>query len=151
MNEKKELLAYCGLYCGDCAGYSGGIANAAIILKDSLKKYKFSKTAEALFPEKFKDYNKFSDVLEFITELKCDVICRKKQVLEGGCTIRLCAIEKRYFGCYECNDFENCEKLTKLENLHGDSCIKNMKLINEIGLDAWINSDNRLWFGSEEK
>lgn len=29
MKERKELLAYCGVYCGDCLGYTGMIADAA--------------------------------------------------------------------------------------------------------------------------
>jgi len=28
MKERKDLLAYCGFYCGDCLGYSGVIARA---------------------------------------------------------------------------------------------------------------------------
>lgn len=28
MKERKDLLAYCGFYCGDCLGYTSVIADA---------------------------------------------------------------------------------------------------------------------------
>ena len=48
MEERKNLLAYCGLYCGDCAGYSGEIADAAKNLVELLEKYRFDRTAKSL-------------------------------------------------------------------------------------------------------
>lgn len=33
MKESKELLAYCGLYCGDCGAFTSEITEAAIKLK----------------------------------------------------------------------------------------------------------------------
>ena len=44
MKARKDLLAYCGLYCGDCLGYTGVIADAAKNLMMVLKKYKFDRT-----------------------------------------------------------------------------------------------------------
>ncbi|MFX0148347.1 MAG: hypothetical protein ACFE8E_11460 [Candidatus Hodarchaeota archaeon] len=49
MKGKRELLAYCGLYCGDCGGFSGEISDAAIKLNQKLKKYKFERSAKYLF------------------------------------------------------------------------------------------------------
>ena len=58
--RKKDLLAYCGLYCGDCGGFSGEIAEAAINLNKKLIEYKFELTAKYLFPEKLKEYDKLA-------------------------------------------------------------------------------------------
>ena len=39
MKARKDLLAYCGFYCGDCLGYTGVIADAADNLTQVLEKY----------------------------------------------------------------------------------------------------------------
>jgi hypothetical protein len=149
MNDK-NLLAYCGLYCGDCGGYGGGIAGKARELMDVLKEYRFKKTVEHHFPEQIKDYDDFYEKLKFISTLVCEPACRMKNVEDTHCEIKKCAIEKDYFACYECDDYETCEKLATLEELHGDSCVKNLTAIKEMGLEKWIESGDRLWFGSQE-
>jgi len=125
MEKEKVLLAYCGLYCGDCAGYSGEIANAVHNFKKKLTKYKFDRTRRVLFPKKLKDYDKFSYMLEFITTLKCEKICRERKDDETTGKIRKCCRDKGYFACYECEIFEDCEKLKTQEELHSDAYIKN--------------------------
>jgi len=62
MKERKDLLAYCGLYCGDCAGYSGETGNTAKNLMKVLEKYKFDRTAKCLFSEKLGDNDKFCSI-----------------------------------------------------------------------------------------
>lgn len=147
--DNKKLLAYCGLYCGDCAGYSGEIAEAAKIFKNRLTKYKFERTAKHLFSKPLKDYNKFVKMLDFITDLKCSTICRDREEGETTCTIRKCCIEKKYYACHECSDFETCDKLQTMVGLHRDSCVKNLKTIKEMGVEKWIAEAKHYWFGSD--
>lgn len=149
MKERKDLLAYCGLYCGDCAGYSGEIADTAKNLKNILKKYKFDRTAKCLFSEQLKDYDNFREMLEFITSLKCPTICRERADSETSCKIKKCCRVRGFYACCECDDFEICEKLESLEELHGDSCVTNLKAIKEMGPEAWISRGKRHWFGSD--
>jgi len=47
----KDLVAYCCLYCGDCFGYKGKIADLARDLRKELRAAKFAKIAEALAME----------------------------------------------------------------------------------------------------
>ncbi|MGZ7210386.1 MAG: hypothetical protein ACXVHV_10935 [Methanobacterium sp.] len=42
----KSLVSYCGLYCGDCHGYTGSIADLARDLRKELRKYKFKEVAK---------------------------------------------------------------------------------------------------------
>jgi hypothetical protein len=35
------------------------------------------------------------------------------------------------------------------EALRGDACVTNLRAVREIGLEAWVASDKRLWFGCE--
>jgi len=148
MEDRKELLAYCGLYCGDCAGYSGEIAKTANKLKNLLIKYKFNITAKHYFSKDLKEYNKFNDMLEFITTLKCEKTCRKKEDDETKCEIRICCRNKGFFACYECINYMECEKLKSQQKAHGDSYLKNFQAIKEMGIDNWVRNGRRYWFGS---
>lgn len=149
MKPKEELLGYCGLYCGDCAGFSGEIAITSKRLKDLIFKYKFNRTAKELFNGKLREFDKFEKMLQLMTELKCPQICRERGTPEGSCEIKRCCREHGYFACYECEDFTGCEKLKSLEPLHGDSCIKNLVAIKKLGINKWITQEKRLWFGSD--
>ncbi|MBE9593852.1 MAG: hypothetical protein IMF19_10290, partial [Proteobacteria bacterium] len=79
MKERKELLAYCGVYCGDCLGYTGVIADAARNFMVVLEEYKFDRTAKCVLSEELKDYDKFYEMLGFMTGLKCPMVCRERE------------------------------------------------------------------------
>ncbi len=149
MSEREGLLAYCGLYCGDCGGYSGEIARAASRLEKTLTRWKFERTAKHLFTEKLADYDHFAEMLEFISTLKCPKVCREREGGDVSCTIWKCCVDKGFYACYECEEFQRCDKLKTLEGLHGDSCIKNLSAIKEMGLERWLDEGTRLWFGND--
>jgi hypothetical protein len=149
MSEKKGLLGYCGLYCGDCGGYAGEIAQAASQLQKTLAGWRFELTAKHLFSEQLAGYDHLVEMLEFISTLKCPRVCRERGSGEVSCAIWKCCVDKGFYGCHECEEFETCEKLKTLEGLHGDSCIKNLRGIRQMGLEKWIAEGRRLWFGSE--
>lgn len=48
--EDKNLIAYCGLYCGDCFAHKGKVADLARDLRKELRQAKFDKTAKSLLP-----------------------------------------------------------------------------------------------------
>jgi hypothetical protein len=150
MTMNKNLIAYCGLYCGDCAGYSGEIGEAAKNLKEITQRYKFHQTAKHLFPKQLKDYAGFCEMLDFISKLKCPRRCRQIEPGEVKCEISKCCRNKGFFACHECSTFEDCEKLRKMEGLHGDSCIKNLRAIKKMGVDAWIRESKRFWFADDD-
>ncbi len=149
MNETPELLAYCGLYCGDCAGYSGEIADRARELVETMEKYRFELTARHLFPERIKDSPGLAEMLGFMTELKCPAVCRQRTDDSTSCEIRKCCKQKGFYACYECEELEACDKLKSLEALHRDSCIKNLQAIKAMGPEGWVAHGRRLWFGSD--
>jgi hypothetical protein len=151
MGKERELLAYCGLYCGDCGGYSGEIANTAINLLKILEKYKFERTAKCLFSEKLKKYDSLIDMLQFLTTIKCEEICRNRKDSETSCKVRRCCREKGFYACYECDMYDKCTILreTNQEDLYGNSYLKNFQAIKEMGLDEWLKKGKRYWFSSE--
>ena len=67
MTEEKDLIAPCGLYCGECFAYLGTIPDLARDLRKELRKARFDKIAESLsgmsFFAAYKEYDKCYDVL----------------------------------------------------------------------------------------
>jgi hypothetical protein len=145
MDRPPDLLGYCGLYCGDCAGNTGEIADAARSLLTVLERYRFERTAGSLFKSELPDYEGVRKALEFMGGLKCQASCRER---DRPCAIARCAIERGLSGCYECDDFRTCDELAGLEDLHGDACVRNIESIRSMGPEAWVAEGRRLWFGS---
>jgi hypothetical protein len=144
--DSVELIAYCGLYCGDCAGHSGELADAARALLDRMEEYRFDITARGLFADQFKDYDGLVSMLEFMSDTRCRAACRAR---DRTCAIARCCVDRGYSGCYECDEFKKCRKLGDLAGVHGDSCIRNLEGIRELGPEAWVAKGKRLWFGSD--
>ena len=148
MAKGKDLVAYCGLYCGDCFGYEGKIADLARDLRKELRAAKFAKTAKGLgksvsFFSGFKNYQTCYDILGMMVKLRCKKACRGG----GGnpfCKIRKCCQKKEIKGCWECAEFETCRKLDFLKLTHDDGHIKNLRKINKKGIDEFIKG-KRYW------
>lgn len=143
--NNKTLIAYCGLYCGDCFNYKGEIADLARDLRKKLRESKFEHASEGLskYFKDFKDYDTCYRVLGSMVRLRC-----KKACLEGGgnpnCKIRKCCQKKEIRGCFECEEFETCNKFDFLKPIHKDANLKNLKKIKKNGQDKFITT-NRDW------
>jgi len=140
----KELVAYCGLYCGDCFGYRQKIPDLAGDLKKELDECNFKRNADFFaqipFFKPFRHYNEFYKLLGFLENLRCDKACRGG----GGppfCEIRKCCQENDMEGCWECHEFENCKKLDFLRAVHDDAYIRNLKIIKNKGVDEFIKGE----------
>jgi len=141
MPEEKDLIAYCGLYCGDCFGYQGKIADLARDLRKELRQAKFAKTADSLsgnpFFAVFKDYPQCYEVLGAMVKFRCKSTCRGG----GGppfCKMRQCCQKKGIDGCWQCDEFETCQKLDFLKQNHGDAHIKNLNILKKSGVDSFL-------------
>jgi hypothetical protein len=146
MAEDKDLIAYCGLYCGDCFGYRQKIADLARDLRKELRQTKFAKTAESLsevsFFKAYKNYPQCYEVLGAMVKLRC------KSCRSGGgppfCKMRTCCQKKGIDGCWQCDEFETCSKLDFLNANHDDAHIKNLRILKKKGTDSFING-KRYW------
>ena len=144
-DKKTDLIAYCGLYCGDCPAYTQSIANLAKGLQQELRRSKCDKAAPALskIPAfiAFKHYRQFCDLLETMMKMRCKRPCRTG----GGyaqCRVRICAKKKGLPGCWQCDDFPTCTTLGTLEE-YGDvdrTYLKNLRKIKKSGPAALIKS-----------
>jgi len=147
MAEDKELVGYCGLYCGDCAGYQGKVADLARDLRKELRRAKFEMTARAMsevpFFAAYKNYPQCYEVLGTMVKFRCKRSCRGG----GGppfCKMRQCCQKKGIDGCWQCNEFETCPKLDFLKTVHGDAHIKNLRILKKAGVDSFVNG-KRYW------
>jgi hypothetical protein len=137
MVRKKELVAYCGLYCGDCVKFKGNLSKLAKEFSNELSKEKFKKMAEKM-PE-IKDYDEFTKVLEILSDMECKEGCRAG----GGtpdCEIKLCCQKKGFETCAECDEYLYCPELAGLPAIQCGiiSYVKELQKIREIGLDKWL-------------
>ena len=145
MNENKNLIAYCGLYCGDCFNYKGEVANLARDLRKKLREAKFDRHSQGLskFFKEFRNYEQCYEVLGAMVRLRCKRTCRG----EGGppsCKIRNCCQKKNIQGCWECKEFETCEKLNFLKPFHEDAHLKNLRKIKKQGINSFLK-EKRYW------
>ena len=147
MPEEKELIAYCGLYCGDCYRYKGRIADLARDLRKELRQEKFDLTAETMseisFFAAFKNYPQCYELLGEMVKFRCKRTCRGG----GGppvCKIRVCCQKKGIDGCWQCAEFEACKKLDFLKPFHGDAHIKNLRMLKKTGVDSFLEG-KRNW------
>ncbi|MBU6998370.1 MAG: DUF3795 domain-containing protein [Theionarchaea archaeon] len=150
MMERKELLAYCGGYCGDCLGYTGVLADTADSLKVVVDTHKVNQTIQCVFPEQGEKYWEFYEMLTFMTHLRCPKICRERKGEEVFCHIAKCCRKKGFFACYECDELETCNLLkSKFNGLHYESNMRNLKDIKEMGLEEWLSKGKRHCYWDE--
>ena len=147
MPEEKELIAYCGLYCGDCYQYQGKIADLARELRKELRQGKFDERAEKMarnsFFAAFKNYPQCYELLGSMVKFRCKRACRGG----GGppvCKIRECCREKDIEGCWECTEYETCKKMEFLKNFHEDAHLKNLRLLKKSGTESFVKG-RRYW------
>jgi len=140
MNEAGgDLIAYCGLYCGECVNHKGEIADLARDLRKKLREAKFSRIAQELsgFLKEFNNYEQCYETLGAMVKLRCKRTCRGG----GGpplCKIRSCCLKKEIQGCWDCVEFKTCEKLDFLKPIHEDAHIKNLEKIKKQGIDKFL-------------
>jgi hypothetical protein len=156
MSEKGEdpnLIAYCGLYCGDCHGYAGKIPDLARDLRKELRQVHYDKFAAFIstysFGKDFKNYDECYNVLGAMVKFRCRKGC------QGGrgspfCKIRKCAQKKELDGCWKCSEFETCEELKFLEPVHGDAYIKNLKTVKKKGKNEFVKGKT-FWYSPIKK
>jgi hypothetical protein len=150
--EDTNLIAYCGLYCGDCHGFTGEIPDLARDLRKALREYRYDLFADFIsqysFGKDYKDYETCYKVLGAMVKFRCKRGCRNG----GGspfCKIRKCVLKKDLEGCWVCIDFETCKELKFLEPVHGDAHIKNLRTIKKKGKKDFVKGKT-LWYNKKK-
>ena len=117
-------------------------------LRKELRETKFERTAEylatMLFFAAYKNYRECYEVLGELVKMRCKNACRGS----GGppfCKIRKCCQKRGLKGCWECDEFETCEKLDFLKPNHWDAHIKNLRRIKKKGIDEFLRGKKE-WY-----
>ena len=130
----KNLIGYCGLYCGACGIYQGKIRQAVENLRKIIGYYGFDKISADLakWEPAFQHYKEFEGVLDGLIKIfgECPAC------ISGGgdpsCTIRECCKPKGYMTCAECAGMETCEKLQRYPSAKGE-----LQKIKSVGIGKW--------------
>jgi hypothetical protein len=148
--EGAEGIAYCGLCCSNCFIHVGKVADLARDLRKELREAKLDKSAEALseipFLNVLKGYNTCYEVLGALVKFRCKKTCRRG----GGppsCQIRNCCKKKGIDGCWQCDEFQSCQKLEFLSKGHGDAHIRNLRTLSKKGTSAFL-AGKPLWYST---
>jgi len=85
-------------------------------------------------------------VLGAMVKLRCHKACKG----DGGppfCKMRKCCQKKGIDGCWECADFEKCDKLDFLKSGHGDAHIKNLRKLKKAGVEGFLKGKKH-WYSA---
>lgn len=143
-----DKIAPCGLHCDDCFAHQGRIADLARDLRKELRAARFDIFAEEMSKVgPFKDFSEYQEaykVLGAMVKFRCKRGCRAG----GGnpwCAMKKCTERRELAGCWECDDFETCDKLTALEATHGDAHVRNLRKLSKKGPEAFVEG-KREWY-----
>ncbi len=152
MADDRRYTAYCGLYCRDCIPSKSELFQEIRTLEKTLIESGFEKYAERKSKKHniYGNFPVFMDLLKEMQRLECTVPCREGPCSEAGCSqdcrIRKCAVEKRFEGCWECENFRTCELLVPLKEFH-PGLSNNLEMIKKHGIDSWSEKRGKhyLW------
>ena len=140
-NDKENLTAYCGLYCGDCIRYRSRASDLATDILKEFERTKFAdyaKIKKRQMPQ-MAQYDAAISVLKAVSQIKCQMPCRLGgDGCGGSCPVIQCVKENNLKGCWECAEFKTCGKLDFLKAFHGEAHIKNLQKIKDMGIESWI-------------
>lgn len=144
MTDARKVTAYCGLCCLDCIPNNQRFLSLVKELAEVLDEVGFEEYAvhKSRREPAFNGYPTFRKVLEAIPRIKCSGSCYEGPISELGCaqncSIRNCAIDKGYVGCWECDDDENCKLMKACKEFH-PGLESNLRMIREHGIDNWLD------------
>jgi hypothetical protein len=112
-----EKIGYCGIYCGSCIFSQSDLFCAVHTLKSELANNHLEKFAHLREKKRhlFKYYSQFLEDLSASINLEDSDGCRKRGC-DDECEVRECAISQALEGCWDCEQEDTCEKLSKQIN-----------------------------------
>lgn len=98
----------------------------------------------------FKEMPTFMNVLDGIIKIQCKATCQEADGCSNGgetkqCKALKCLKSKNYDGCWQCAEYENCDKLKFLKLSYGYVIEDNLKIIKENGVEAVKSRGNKYY------
>ena len=89
----------------------------------------------------FKDMAMFMNILDGIIKLQCKTTCQEADGCSIGgstheCNALRCVKSKTYDGCWQCDEFVNCNKLSFVKKNYGYIIEENLRIAREKGVKA---------------
>ncbi len=133
--DAKSLVGYCGLYCGACGIYQGGIKQAVENLKQVIGACGFDKMVPELakWAPSLQHYEEFNKVMDGLIKLFGECSSCGNGGGNLNCVVRECCGQKGYTLCVECSNMEECEKLQQYGSVK-----KELQRIKTTGFDKWF-------------
>ncbi len=132
--EKRMHVSFCGSYCHICDWHTGKIKRTAKRALDMIHEYDGFKR---LYDKKVDVENLLQGLMILADSSICSG-CKAETGADERCAIRKCCSSKGFALCSECPEFP-CEILRKHPGVIRFHCIENLREIDNIGLEQWIN------------
>jgi len=138
--EKKRYISFCGSYCHTCDWHSGKIRKTAQATLDMFEEYGgFLKQLQA----KGVDSDNISRGLKILADSTICSGCKAEipnysKGEKERCDIRQCCSERGFSLCSDCTSFP-CPTLESNPGVIKWQTIENLKAIEKIGLEQWID------------
>jgi len=131
----RDLIGYCGLYCGACGIRQGRIKQAVENLRNVISGYGFDKIAPELakWEPAFQHYKEFETVMDGWVKLFGECPGCIKGGGDPNCAVRECCRQKAFATCAECAEMDSCEKVKQ----YGPRALEGLHRIKVIGADKW--------------
>jgi len=137
VNENsKNLVGYCGLYCGACGIYQGRIKQAVENLWKVIRIYGFDKIAPELakWEPAFQHYKEFAEVMDGWVKIFGECPGCVKDGGDPECGVRECCKQKGYALCVECGEMDGCATLQRYP-----WAADTLRQIKDMGADKWLS------------
>jgi len=136
--QARELVGYCGLYCGLCGIYKGRIvAKVAADLQELVAAHEFADWVPRFVKIDF-SFSEFEKGLAYFCDEQRGPYCQHPCKEGGGppCKIRPCAQGKDLEICFECDEFP-CELLSRFLERHPE-IIEEKEAFERLGMERWL-------------
>jgi hypothetical protein len=146
--NSERLIAYCGLYCGDCPRFGNKTSGLAQELKARLEASGFARAGRSRSARRhgLQGFETFWKMLGMIADHECpgchETGCSVK------CRIRPCCIGRGLAGCWECAKFASCTEFHGLRKVHGKGIAYNLRALARKGAKEFLRG-KRFWLGRE--
>ena len=130
--QRRKLVAPCGLYCGACFIY---------IARKRCDEAALDAAAKGITERR-------GWVIKPKEDLVCDgCLSSQLAIVCSRCVMRACALEKGITYCAQCADFP-CQTIIDFNNdgrPHHSEVLANVRRQQEIGIDVWLDEQEKRW------
>ena len=140
ISNAKELVGYCGIFCGGSALYKGRVmAGVANDLKELIEAHTFTQDWLSKFFGIDFSFEEFRKGLDYFANKNSN--CYPKVPCKRGCgepcKIKDCAKNRGIEICFECSEFP-CKHFSRFEEKERLDIVKEYEKFKKLGMEEWL-------------